>query len=126
MTDREKELAEIRRKYEVHVYEGYEDNVESDIGFLLSELERLCAELEDERRQHEFERKQHDELRETAQKLIGSLNGYLKELDGRCQKAYLNYTVCSDSHQLGMAEAYEVAEYCLREILKEIGVTVDE
>ncbi|MGG4036083.1 hypothetical protein ABEV74_20545 [Paenibacillus cisolokensis] len=85
-----------------------------------------CAKLEDERRQHEFERKQHDELRETAQKLIGSLNGYLKELDEWSQKAYLNYTVCSDSHQLGMAEAYEVAEYCLREILKEIGVTVDE
>jgi len=128
--DREKKLAEIRSKSYpgrvVSVHAGTVHDLLSDIRFLLSELERVKAELEDERRQHEFERKQHDELRETARKLIGSLNGYLKELDKRAQKAHQNYDIDCDHHQLGMAEAYEVAERRLRDILKEIGVDINE
>jgi hypothetical protein len=122
VTDREKKIAGMRSKSYpgrvVSVHAGTVHDLLSDIRFLLSELE-------DERRQHEFERQQHDELRETARKLIDGLNSYLKELDRRWQKAHQNYDIDHDHHQLGMAEAYEVAEYRLREILKEIGVKVE-
>ena len=64
-------------------------------------------------------------LREERAKLIEGLHNYMKELDRRYQKAYRNYDIDCDHHQLGMAEAYEVAERRLRDILKEIGVTVE-
>jgi hypothetical protein len=56
--------------------------------------------------------------------MIEGLHNYMKELDRRGQKAYQNSVIDSDHHQLGMAEAYEVAERRLRDIIKEIGVTV--
>jgi len=64
-------------------------------------------------------------LEKERDKLIEGLHNYMKELDRRYQKAYRNYDIDCDHHQLGMAEAYEVAERCLRDILHEIGVTVE-
>jgi hypothetical protein len=153
MTDTEKKIAEIRksaeeaRKTDRSWVEGqdYADDVE----FLLDELEReraahnahvtelcelgkenrkLLEERDEARSKAEEAWKEIDSLerlREDRDKMIEGLHNYMKELDRRYQKAYRNYDIDCDHHQLGMAEAYEVAERCLRDILKEVGVTVE-
>jgi len=68
--------------------------------------------------------KSWEKYQQDKEKMIEGLHNYMKELDRRGQKAYQNSVIDSDRHQLGMAEAYEVAEMRLLDILKEIGVTV--
>jgi hypothetical protein len=133
MSDREKKIAEIRKSLDAAtpgpwVYDDIYDDIYADktdvivcytvgpedgllianapewLGFLLNELERVNRERD---------------------KLIEGLHNYMKELDRRYQKAHRNYDIDCDHHQLGMAEAYEVAERRLRDILKEIGVNVE-
>ena len=95
------------------------------------EIERLREENEGRKKIIEaYMRIEHD-LAEDAErylqqrdKLIEGLHNYMKELDRRSQKAYQN-SVIDSYYQLGMAEAYEVAERRLRDILKEIGVKVE-
>ena len=96
---------------------------------LIEENRKLLEERDEARNKAEEAWKEIDSLerlREDRDKLIEGLYNYMKELDRRYQKAYRNYDIDCDHHQLGMAEAYEVAERCLRDILKEIGVTVSD
>lgn len=94
--------------------------------FLLDELDRLRAERDSHGPEgRNYTNKQYVDLLMERDKLIEGLHNYMKELDRRYQKAYRNYDIDCDHHQLGMAEAYDVAERRLRDILKEIGVTVE-
>jgi len=54
--------------------------------------------------------KSWEKYQQDKEKMIEGLHNYMKELDRRGQKAYQNSVIDSDHHQLGMAEAYEVAE----------------
>lgn len=101
--------------------DGYKEIVRE----LEDENRKLLEERDEARRKAEEAWKEIDSLerlREERDKLIEGLHNYMKELDRRYQKAYRNYDIDCDHHQLGMAEAYEVAERRLRDILKEIGV----
>ena len=115
----EREYAEERAAHNAHVTELCE---------LGKENRKLLEERDEARSKAEEAWKEIDSLerlREDRDKMIEGLHNYMKELDRRYQKAYRNYDIDCDHHQLGMAEAYEVAERCLRDILKEVGVTVE-
>ena len=104
--------------------DGYKEIVRE----LEDENRKLLEERDEARSKAEEAWKEIDSLerlREDRDKLIEGLYNYMKELDRRYQKAYRNYDIDCDHHQLGMAEAYEVAERRLRDILKDIGVTVE-
>lgn len=99
-----------------------------ELEWFREELEQKQQEIEQykqfEQQYNEFI-KSWEKYQQGKEKMIEGLHNYMKELDRRYQKAYRNYDIDCDHHQLGMAEAYEVAERRLRDILKEIGVTVE-
>jgi len=98
-----------------------------ELEWFREELEQKQQEIEQykqfEQQYNEFI-KSWEKYQQDMEKMIEGLHNYMKELDRRGQKAYQNSVIDSDHHQLGMAEAYEVAERRLRDIIKEIGVTV--
>jgi len=123
--ERKKKITEIREWHEGKRDSFPQFTVFEAVGVMLDELDRTQQEYAEERAAHNAHVTELCELEQERDKLIEGLNNYMKELNRRSQKAYRNYDIDCDHHRLGMAEAYEVAERRLRDILKEIGVTVE-
>ena len=71
------------------------------------------------------EREESRKLREEHGKLIEGLRVYLADLAERHHEAMQKWDREADMYEQGAACAYDIAESMLRDILREIGVTVE-
>jgi len=127
LIEKEEECRKLREERDAYYNNArYTEAAFHEVTSLRSQLQSAQQEIEQykqfEQQYNEF-KKSWEKYQQDKEKMIEGLHNYMKELDRRYQKAYRNYDIDCDHHQLGMAEAYEVAERRLRDILKEIGVT---
>lgn len=124
MTDWEKTIAEIREALKKASSWGLKStpwivvNAPEWLRFLLFELDR-------EREENQKLCEQLQSAQQDRDKLIEGLRSFINEVDQKEDEAWKKWEKEADMYFQGASYAFDFVQAKLRDILKEIGVTVD-